>query len=252
MPDWRRPEDYAYAAGLSLHEWAWEFARRNPRYRSLWERIKELQASFVSQPARNLEEFQRRWAPLDIELYESFFMQDVFDPDKNGNEVEDLPFFARVDVAPTFFLETLPAPNRETQPWLGFPRYVVVRFDLAIPAAVQAEECRKIILGKQKELLKRKRMESIPVSPKRKPVMTHFVTYIRLLDARAQGASYRLMGKILFPSAGDKRNSAKSMLEAATAMSEKGFRDLLMFPAYPDAPGEESPPKPSPGEESVP
>jgi len=236
--DWRKADDYSYTKSLNLHEWAWEFVRRNPHYQSLWQRVTDLQEWFKVQPERDLDDFNKRAEPLSTELHDKFFMQSMFDPSKNSLEVETIPFSAMVDVAPTFFLGTSPAPHHETQPWPGYPRYVDIRFDLLVPAGIQAEECKRIIVEKQKELLKRKLIEAIPTSPRKKPSTTHFVTYLRLLDARSQGASFRLMGKVLFASAGDQRNSAKSMLRAAVAMSETGFRDLLQYPAYQDSPGE--------------
>ena len=37
-PDWRDPSCYEYTAELTLPQWAWEFLRRNPKYRQDWER----------------------------------------------------------------------------------------------------------------------------------------------------------------------------------------------------------------------
>ena len=36
-PDWRDPASYAYTRGLTGEAWAWEFLRRNSRYRSAYE-----------------------------------------------------------------------------------------------------------------------------------------------------------------------------------------------------------------------
>ena len=41
-PDWRNPDSYAYQNDLNLHEWAWEFLRRNREYRKayfVWEEL---------------------------------------------------------------------------------------------------------------------------------------------------------------------------------------------------------------------
>lgn len=38
-PDWRDPESYAYTRALSRDAWAWEFLRRNPRYRTDYSRV---------------------------------------------------------------------------------------------------------------------------------------------------------------------------------------------------------------------
>ncbi len=36
-PRWQDPEDYRYTAELSPTGWAWEFVRRNPEYREFWD-----------------------------------------------------------------------------------------------------------------------------------------------------------------------------------------------------------------------
>lgn len=37
MPDWKRASEYAFTGQLSSAQWAWEFLRRNPRYREEWQ-----------------------------------------------------------------------------------------------------------------------------------------------------------------------------------------------------------------------
>ena len=34
--DWRDPATYSYTRDLPPEGWAWEFLRRNPKYRSSW------------------------------------------------------------------------------------------------------------------------------------------------------------------------------------------------------------------------
>ena len=36
QPDWRDPASYAYTQHLTREGWAWEFLRRNPKYRMAW------------------------------------------------------------------------------------------------------------------------------------------------------------------------------------------------------------------------
>lgn len=38
-PDWRDPATYAYTQNLTREGWAWEFLRRNPKYRADYSRI---------------------------------------------------------------------------------------------------------------------------------------------------------------------------------------------------------------------
>ncbi len=39
--DWRSRTSYAYTEHLTRDAWAWEFLRRNPKYRAAWKRITE-------------------------------------------------------------------------------------------------------------------------------------------------------------------------------------------------------------------
>ena len=38
MPDWSKAQAYAYTDALSAREWAWEFLRRNPEFRTACQR----------------------------------------------------------------------------------------------------------------------------------------------------------------------------------------------------------------------
>ena len=49
MPDWRNEAEYDFTDSLKLKEWAWEFLRRNPDYRNIYEEVKELEEMEVSQ-----------------------------------------------------------------------------------------------------------------------------------------------------------------------------------------------------------
>jgi len=37
--DWRNPASYSYTRSLTRDAWAWEFLRRNPKYRAAWDEI---------------------------------------------------------------------------------------------------------------------------------------------------------------------------------------------------------------------
>lgn len=41
LADWQNPEEYAYTETMTLHDWAWEFLRRDSRYRDDWKRLSQ-------------------------------------------------------------------------------------------------------------------------------------------------------------------------------------------------------------------
>ena len=62
-PNWRDPDDYAFAATLSREQWAWEFLRRNPGYRREWAAFwaiwQALEADYGRPPERDFQAWQR-------------------------------------------------------------------------------------------------------------------------------------------------------------------------------------------------
>ena len=57
--DWEREEEFAYTDALTLPQWGWEFLRRNPDYREVWEnaggaeRLAQRQASTIVETQRS-------------------------------------------------------------------------------------------------------------------------------------------------------------------------------------------------------
>lgn len=64
------PDDYRFAASLDSAQWAWEFLRRNPRYRSEWDSFyrtwQALEAAYGKPPNRDFCAWKadhRAWVP---------------------------------------------------------------------------------------------------------------------------------------------------------------------------------------------
>jgi hypothetical protein len=67
-------EDYAWCSGLTRDQWAWEFLRRNPDYRSDYRRFiaiwRALEADYGAPPQRDFQRWKldpRAYGPLDDE-----------------------------------------------------------------------------------------------------------------------------------------------------------------------------------------
>lgn len=63
MLDWKRPSEYAFTELLSAAQWAWEYLRRNPRYREEWQAFhatwQELEGCYGSPPNRDFNRWKR-------------------------------------------------------------------------------------------------------------------------------------------------------------------------------------------------
>lgn len=78
MPDWRKDEDYAFTENLSAEGWAWEFLRRNHKYKLDYESVKTLVANE-----------QKKFGPIPTDIW--MLSKDVphtihFIPDKKPEE----------------------------------------------------------------------------------------------------------------------------------------------------------------------
>src|SRR5579864_7190097 len=53
-PDWRDPANYEYTRELTRDGWAWEFLRRNPKYRRAWHEHAGSAAITIRSPVSNV------------------------------------------------------------------------------------------------------------------------------------------------------------------------------------------------------
>jgi len=214
--DWRLEEDYSYSRELYLAGWAWEFLRRNPEYIATydaWERNKTPESTTKAGQAWGL------LIPTDP-------MRGVGRPVPGKMEVES--YINWKDALSVKFAYHFNEPEGSSEYWPGYPDQIAIvfRFDRALEPQIEVaarylRECR--------DLLKSQGIHDPegPLSPP--PKYQQFELYLRLLDAKSVGASYREMALILF---GDKKKwrQAKSALASAIKMSTSGYRDILKLP----------------------
>lgn len=206
MPDWRDPEAYAYTEGLHVHEWAWEFLRRNPDYRAAWEKYQVAAA----------KGFGASWG-----VTTRFGISDPVDPaipapegvpdwletvDSVLDQITDEEYVERYgDGAPDDLKE-------------------IFIFDVGRPIKPQLEIAAAWLRQAQQDALGK-----ILEAPKVR--RDNLVLYLRLIDARDQGASIGERGRKLFPSVDEpnQRDSAKSALKTAERMAAEDYKRLLLL-----------------------
>jgi hypothetical protein len=225
MPDWRKAEDYAYAANYDLHQWAWEFLRRNQEYReaySAW----HAGLTAAQQDPKDPHIWSASWFD-----FRPFGLMGAADPDLSYDEAR--PVFAeRVGVQVLDKWDPWMPEDGSAHPWPGHPSFVALRVDLHYSIKEQLEIAGDLLHRFQ--LHSKETVDSFAVlePAPRTFQMRQFVLYLRILDAELDGATIGNMGRVLFPDTKGEtqRQHLKKIRVTARQMASAGYRDLLLLP----------------------
>jgi len=193
LPDWKDKRSYPNVSGTPSLQWAWEFLRRNYQYQQLWDQL--------IGPSHNATKFDDAWK--------------TFQRVRRGPGVRHRIPLTKNPFQPfkeQFHIATYPPPPWEQQAKLYFDsefivyqlganpaakvhgflnqNQIVVWFDLTWPLGAQLENAKKIVTeaatrAKKSPKLLRQRAE-------------HYSNYLRVLDAKTSGASYRQILNVLY------------------------------------------------------
>lgn len=235
MQDWRDANDYAYCQELTLHEWAWEFLRRNPEYRQAYAEIASARGDDGIEPAKAAGNRFGLLSPVDP----SFTAREVrgyllwadhagvwllwdarFKPSSLTEEERDTG--AIVVAAGTG------PPDDGPVPWPGYPRSCALLFNLWASIDAQLEQARRILREFQETAIALS--NKTPPEPNIRPQSAKFPTYIRALDGREAGASQKTIGMVLFPESPEPRDNARRALAVAEKLVKGGYTELLQKP----------------------
>jgi Proteobacterial transcriptional regulator-like domain/T6SS, Transcription factor, DNA binding domain len=221
--DWRRAEDYDYISKLSSHDWAWELLRRNARYQAWWERWCQLVA---------IHGEDLRWGTTalgkDYEVLETEYgLGEPEDPSLRAIDLSYRPSWAAA--VGIRVIQSMKQDSWDLKHWPGYPHEITLRFNLLLPIEPQIE----VATARLKHCLAT--VESTTGFKAKSPpvrVLYHkrLILYLRLLDARAAGAGWGDIGRVLFRGKTDFRRSAKHAHALAMKLTESGYRDLLLRP----------------------
>ena len=197
-PDWRNADDYKFTDDLTYEEWAWEFLRRNPRYRTDWaivkERLGELGKNY---PDLTLVEqhLLHKNEPLETSIAET--------AKKWGLEI----FMSDPDY-PYWILQTWTCGRRIRGPepgWdMGDRRHLVIAFDLVAPIDDQIRMA-KNWLNSERKL--RAAKGEIKLINEKKDRSVIWKNYLRVLDAVSAGAVNKDKADVAKVLAPNKENS---------------------------------------------
>lgn len=210
-PDWLNPLAYPGCDSTTLHEWWWEFTRRRPDYRSLWE------------GAQAAEGQAYRYAP-DVDAFRLMFgMSVVQDPSAvmSDREVRHWRF-------PTNYTKSHQQPLAEQWGSADAEKFAasvehrgkvtddhghrLYNFDLTQPLGPQIERAERHLKIIQEDMF-----GSIAT---RRPRRANWPNFLRVLDGRDSGASLAEIADALWPGQEKTPQSARDALEAARELRD--------------------------------
>ena len=235
--DRHKPADYAYTQELSGAQWAWEFLRRNPRYRQEWIAFNEvwqlLEAAYGRPPNRDFCAWKadpRAWVRAedcpgsDCRVDQDKVLIECamgarwcfykFPPDPD----DDDPVGAGCLVWREVETDT-PLVSPDDHNWLGDdPARVALGFDLSMPLREQLERAKRLLQVMQRQRQKSGRVETVSIRAQRGTLRL----MLQLLDAESDGADDRMLESIDM--------GWRPLLEQAHRLCESGYRRLPFLP----------------------
>jgi len=238
MADWRNPQDYHFAQGLTAAQWAWEFLRRNPVYQEEWRRFisvwRALETDYGKPAQRDVAAWQRdprAWVPVehcqesdcriegDKVLIECAmgarwgFYKFPPDPADEGAVQAGRLVWREV----TAEIERL----GEGQMASADAEVVALGFDLSLPLAPQLEQAKRRLQIEQRRLV----VEGALLPPRIEVHAERLIGMIRLLDGQTAGATLETMTQAL----DEPPDVCGERLQAALDLRDREYRRLLFL-----------------------
>lgn len=219
MRNWRDPDEYAFTEDLKPWQWAWQFLRRNPKYRDDFQTILE---KFNAREDEYSQRVSKRLAPGEepesipnAECRRKWFIWYYLNP--------------KIELPTTDpFVEIVDLYMSNTHLWPLQPHEATLRLDLQLPLVPQLELARAILAPRQRNMSKRGELKLR--QPRRH--RHKWPLYLRLLDGVEVGASYKDLAWILpSPPRADDQLQEKRVddhLKQAKRLYKKGYRDILL------------------------
>lgn len=265
--DWRNPADYKYTKKLTPDIWAWQFLRRNREYKAEWEQVKK--KCLKNKVYSSMMEEITHPSPMEEMLLTAIIQSSIpvtlprkwglafgyIDPDRDtplsvsfvrnfGELIPDLrvereckrnlsKYIDRlkktdtVIIDPDGFIEKrVKQFRKETIP----EGSVAVTFDLSLPITPQIEYAQKVLTECQNDEI---RLGGLKVKTPRQHVSI-WQRYLRILDAKAEGADNKEIASQIFPKYSNERpdyqgnRMVKDAFKSANKLVNKGYLKLLV------------------------
>jgi hypothetical protein len=181
LPNWTKQDEYPSKTAATRIEWAWQFLRRNPEYQRAWEQHirPDYDPSELSEPVDHGRR-RRRVGRLRVEentIFEKHFRIGTYPPPAPSEPTAKLGFIAISYAVKSKRWKEKIAPEDDQ---------VLVVFDLNQSIEGQLADASHVLKSFQGRRQFRARVGS-------------YRRYLRLLDAKAVGASNADIAKVLYP-----------------------------------------------------
>lgn len=218
VPDWREADPYPSTEETTAREWWWEFTRRRPDYRDLWEQAKpregcshrfapDVDAFRIRFELSVIHDPSRRYTDSDLMHYRYARAGALYSPrDVFLNSVGHMP-----DAPDTANADRL----SKLQEAEGLFHY---SFDLSKPLGPQLEHAEAFLRDVQADLsgsvlTRRARTANWPL-------------FLRALDAKDAGATYREMRDVFWPSRAERSDGKEGKTEQSARDTYKAACEL--------------------------
>lgn len=273
LPDWSNPDDYKFLDGAKPEVWAWEFLRRNPDYRSDWQKIDNLKSkhgrkwaslseAHVCNPPKRKGETERRWMSrvvadvngeyggvdpvkvrLDVCFAEKWGLKKLYNPYKRHSQgvffiKPDSDFPRMIVLAEEFerFIESGDQGNGiEFQKVMS--NYAMIVFDITRPVDGQGKLAEDLLRKWKKKMLAAKLINKNEGHSNKVDV---WLRHIRVLDARR--TSPRVTSAALAKHLGGQKSishkkslqkEGETFIKLAKKMASSGYRKAIFYDGIP-------------------
>lgn len=208
VPDWRDAKAYPDPGEMTVREWWWEFTRRRPDYRALWD------------GAARVAGYEHRFAPDVDEFRLRFEFTVIHDPARRLTDWQLIQFrvsrnFARSPLEPvldqTDMVLESPYANQALEKVAHMQRlaevegHILFNFDLSRPLPPQLDLASRYLTDVQRE-----RFGKVPT---RRPRRNNWREFLRAIDARDAGATYREMRDAFWPDRSPRKDGSELKTE---------------------------------------
>jgi hypothetical protein len=211
VPDWRDADTYPEPDQLTLREWWWEFTRRRPDYRALWE------------AADSLAGKDHRYAP-DVDAFRlQFELSLIHDPTRSMTDFELMqhrrphnygrsPVEAVLENAEGEHSQHFRTQVLKQQRSAEDSGHMSFNFDLTKPLSPQIERAERFLTAYQEELFGK--------VATRRPRQGNWREFLRAIDGRDRKATYRQLAAELWPGQDKEPQSARDTYKAACMLRD--------------------------------
>ena len=211
VPDWRDADPYPEVETTTIRQWWWEFTRRRPDYRNLWE------------SARPLEGEAHRYAPDVDEFRLKFELSVIHDPALSLSDWDLMHYRYPKNYSRSpreYLAEQWGKPGVEQSAAIAEHRgkladergHRLYNFDLTQPLGPQFARAEHYLKLVQEELYGK--------AATRRPRQANWANFLRVLDGRDAGASLAEIAVVLWPGQEKTPQSARDTFDAACELRD--------------------------------